>query len=234
MEPSLPESVDAPSNVLLVHRTHRAAPACQELCTSCVDAAELRVTFADTEPTRGPIASDGPAKLGIVSVGDVLRATETAAGPDYTAPFVVDAIDDPTDLSTLGVKISEFCEHWGDDYQITVCFHSLDMLLRHATPKTVFQFVYVLTNRLSSVGALAHFHLDPTAHDDRIVSTFGSIFDDVVVDESVQVDLPEATDEEVASLLEEWDDSDDDAWDTTAAQVSQEATDDDIARLLGN
>ncbi|WP_312911096.1 DUF7504 family protein [Natronosalvus caseinilyticus] len=237
MEPSIPESIEAPSNVLLVHETNQPVDACHDLCQSCSEVAELRVSFAGAQTDCRPTASDGPAKLGIVSVGDVLRAAEATVGPDYSAPFVVDAIDDPTDLSALGVTISEFCEQWGDAYHVRICFHSLDMLLRYAPPKQVFHFAYVLTKRLSSVGAIAHFHLDPTAHEDRIVATFGSIFDEMVVDESVQDDLPEATDEDVAALLSNWDDEDGDeyeSWPTTDPADFDEATDDDVARVLEN
>ncbi|MCU4754133.1 hypothetical protein OB919_19480 [Halobacteria archaeon AArc-curdl1] len=239
MDPSIPESVSPPSNVLLVHRSSISADACQTLCQheNGSQTAELSVTFSSDALENSPHGNANPAKIGAISVGDVLRGVTAErstggahVGPDFTGDIVFDAITDPTDLSTIGVSVSRFCEQWGSDYQLTVCFQSLDALLNHAPPKTVFQFVHVLTNRLSSVDALAHFHLDPSAHDDRIVSTFGSIFDEVVVDDSAHSDVPQATDEDIAALLGEWDDPTE--WPTIELTVGQEATDDDVARVL--
>lgn len=239
MDPSLPESVSPPSNVLLVHRANTTADACQSLCQHehGNQTAELRVTFSSDGLEKSLHGHQEPAKMGVISVGDVLRAATaerttggTGGEPDFTGDVVLDAIADPTDLSEIGVSVSRFCEQWGSNYQLTVCFQSLDALLNHAPPKTVFQFIHVVTNRLSSVNALAHFHLDPSAHDDRIVSTFGSIFEAVVVDDSVRSDVPQATDEDIAELLGEWDDPTD--WPTVEATVGKEATDDDVARLL--
>ncbi|MFP8890881.1 hypothetical protein ACLI4U_14100 [Natrialbaceae archaeon A-CW2] len=239
MDQSIPESVSPPSNVLLVHRSSTTADACQTLChhEKGSQTAALRVTFSSDTLENSPHGTANPTKIGAISVGDVLRGATTARStggthgePDFTGDVVFDAITDPTDLSAIGVSVSRFCEQWGSEYQLTVCFQSLDALLNHAPPKTVFQFIHVLTNRLSSVDALAHFHLDPGAHEDRIVSTFGSIFDEVVVDDSVHSDVPQATDEDIAALLGEWDDPTE--WATIEPTVGQEATDDDVARVL--
>jgi len=100
-------------------------------------------------------------------------------------------VTDPTDLSAIGVAVSRFCKHWDETGgEITVCFDSLDALLRHSSPKEVFQFAHVLTNRLSSVDAYAHFHFDPTRHEDRVVSTFGTVFDAVVADDDTDEVAP--------------------------------------------
>ena len=234
MNSSILASIDPPANVLLVHRSDEPAPACTTLCQSCASVAELRVCFGDRHDhaTSGPSASDGPDKLGLISVGDVLRAGQTTTGPDYTAPFVVDAIDDPTDLTQLGVTISEFCEAWGAMHTIRVCFHSLDDLLAHTAPEDAFHFVYVLMRRLSSVDAIAHFHLDPSSHDDRIVSTFGAVFDEVVVDDDgIDVDVPEATDDDVADIISTLDTASAE-WSFEAHSIEEQATDEDVANVL--
>lgn len=233
MEPICPDAIDPPSNVLLVHAAHSTAEDCRRLRHADGDIAELRVSFSDERPEH---ASDEerPARLGFVSVGDVLRAASADDGLDFTQPIVVDAVENPNDLSAIGLSVSRFCEHWGStDEQLVVCFHSLDALLRHAPPKKVFQFTHVLTNRLSNVGALSHFHLDPSAHDDRVVGTFGTIFDEVVADETARDSIPEATDEDVARMLEEWTDGGDSGTRTDRHDGAvDEATDEEIARLL--
>ncbi|MCU4741138.1 DUF7504 family protein [Natronoglomus mannanivorans] len=254
MEPTTPDTIEPPANVLLVHAGCSEPDACQPLLESDEATAELRVSFSNerTDRTRG---GETPAKLGLLSIGDVLRSASSDAGssqsytgparntgPDFGGPIAIDAVDDPQDLASIGLSISRFCEHWAADdgvERITVCFRSLDTALGYTSPKTVFQFVHVLTSRLSSVGATAHFHFDPTTYDDRIVATFGSIFDEVVCDDSVGNSLPEATDDEVAAVLEEWGEdvetptepADGGGFETPVAPRS-EATDEDIARLL--
>lgn len=238
MEPISPDAIEPPSNVLLVHSSRCDPEQCSDLRRVADDRAELRVTFSNEVPDPAA-GTDAPAKLGLVSVGDVIRAASADAGPDFAAPLAVDAVADPTDLSEIGVSVSRFCKHWADDdgdERIVVCFRSLDALLRHAPPKKVFQFTHMLTNRLSSVDAVSHFHLDPTAHDDKIVSTFGSIFDEVVADDSARDRLPEATDDDVAAVLAEWDDDptdEEDDDDDVGYQPRSEATDEEIARLVG-
>lgn len=231
MDPTTPAAIDPPANVLLVHPSYDEPAACDQLCHDGEGTARLTVTFADEQPDRpDPETIDG--KRGLLTIGNVLTDSETGSGPDFTEPVVTDSVTDPTDLSAVGVAISRFCKHWaeaGED--ITVCFDSLDALLRHTAPKDVFQFTHVLTNRLESVGAYAHFHFDPTRHEDRIVSTFGTIFDDVVADDTDD-SLPEATDDEVAALLAEWDEES--TFDfAPEPEPNTEATDEDIAQILG-
>lgn len=231
MDTTMPAAIDPPANVLLVHSERAAPNACGELCYDDSHTAHLAVTFADEEPDcpdKGAI--DGP--LGQLTIGDMLTDAVDESEPDFTRPIVTDSVTDPTDLSAIGVSISRFCKHWDDaGEEITVCFDALDPLLRHTSPKAVFQFTHVLANRLSSVDAYAHFHFDPTRHEDRVVSTFGTIFDVVVADDETDESLPEATDEDVAALLAEWDEA---ATTGAGSNGETEATDDDVARLLGN
>jgi hypothetical protein len=232
MEPSTPAAIDPPANVLLVHSRHDEPDACDQLCRDDGATAHLTVTFADEEPDcPDEKAVDG--KLGLLTVGNVLIDDGAESVPDFTEPIVSDTVTDPTDLSAIGVAVSRFCKHWAEnDDSITVCFDSLDALLRHTSAEDVFQFAHVLTNRLSSVGSHAHCHFDPTHHEDRVVSTFGTIFDSVVVADDTTGSLPEATDEEVASLLTEWTDEARIDGEPDPESVT-EATDEDIAQTLG-
>lgn len=232
MEPTTPAAIDPPANVLLVHSRHEEPDACDELCRDDGGTAHLTVTFADEEPDP-PDEETVDGKLGLLTVGNVLTDDGADSAPEFTEPVVSDTVTDPTDLSEIGVAVSRFCKHWDEnDEAITVCFDSLDALLRHTSPKDVFQFTHVLTNRLSSVDSYAHCHFDPTRHEDRVVSTFGTIFDSVVVADDADDTLPEATDEEVASLLAEWEDESALALTPDPESVS-EATDEEIAQTLG-
>ena len=207
--------------------------------------AELTVTYPGESAEDGGFGGHSrmqPAKKGLVSVGDSMRsaAATGSAGPDFTGAVAQDAIADPTNLQRLGTSISEFCQRWDDeDYDIYVRFDSLSALLEYASPEVVFQFCHVLTKRLASVDATAHFHLDPRRHADETVATFQSIFDQVVGQETqaatMDVDYEEATDDDIAALAEDW--SEDASYSIVGEAYDRpddvtEATDDDIEERL--
>jgi hypothetical protein len=227
-----------------------------ETCMACLDRgdpdgrAELTVTYPETTAEDNGFGNHGreqPAAKGLISVGDTMRAATTAgggdaSGPTFTGAVAQDAIADPTNLQRLGTSISEFCQHWqADGYDIHVCFDSLSALLAHTSPEVVFQFCHVITTRLASVDALAHFHLDPERHDDETVATMQSIFDETVGVETdaatADVDYEEATDDDIAALAEDWTEEASysivgDAYDRPDEVT--EATDDDIEDVLAD
>ncbi|MFD1565489.1 hypothetical protein ACFR99_18290 [Haloarchaeobius amylolyticus] len=223
--PTTPAAVDPPALVLLVHASDTVPDACEELCGG--ETAHLSVTFADEEPSC-PTEEEISGRFGQLTIGNVL-ADDSA--PDFTQSVVTETVPDPTDLTAIGIAVSRFCKHWGDtDEGLTVCFDSLDALLRHTPPADVFQFTHVLANRFASVDAHAHVHFDPTHHEDRVVSAFSVLFDAVVAADCDEP-LPEATDEDVASMLAEWTDT---ALIDSEQDAISEATDEEIERLLGD
>lgn len=223
-------------------------------CTACLDRgnpdrrAELTVTFPQTDAEENGFADhsrEQPAKKGLIAVGDTMRSATAAsggenAGPSFTGAVAQDAIADPTNLQRLGTSMSEFCQHWdADDYEICVCFDSLTALLAHTSPEVVFQFCHVITKRLESVDALAHFHLDPAKHADETVATFQSIFDQTIgvetEAETMDVDYEEASDEDIAALADNW--SEEASYSIVGETYDRpdditEATDDDIEEML--
>jgi len=202
------------------------------------DRAELLVTFPDQ---GDPIGFDGqhnsrqPAKRGVVAVSDSVEARRIAAeDPDFSEPVITDAVVDRADLRSLGVKISRYCQVLAEGgYDITVCVDGLTDLLAVNDPEDVFQFTHALTQRLDAVDAVAHFHVDPTAHDEKLLRTFEKVFEGVFVeiepDESTldTADRTRATDSEVARSAGggETDSS-------VRDDSGSEATDDDIAEAL--
>ncbi|WP_435360176.1 DUF7504 family protein [Haloarchaeobius sp. DFWS5] len=204
--------------------------------------AELTVSLpkAQAEKTGfGSLSASQPAKKGIISVGDVLRSA-AQGGPDFGAPVPMDAVTEPGDLQGIGTSISRFCERWdADGYDIVVCFDSLSELLEHAGTEVVFQFCHVLNSRLSSVDALAHFHLEPDQHDDQTVATFQSIFDTTIgetTDAPVIEEFAEATDGDIAALADSWGEEANYSivgdGEYSRPDEIVEASDEDIAKLL--
>lgn len=122
-----------------------------------------------------------PANLGIVSVDESTRSTATATATTTSANGHVRSVSTPGDLTGLGIAISEYLSEWHNNgKQTVVCFHSLTPLLQYADTRRVFQFLHVLTRRVTSASATAHYHMDPTAHDEQTVRTLASLFDHVV------------------------------------------------------
>jgi hypothetical protein len=206
--------------------------------------AELLVRFTDEDALRMGMDhgqnNRQPAKRGLVVVGDGLEARTLAREEtDFDDPVVTDAILDPADLQGLGTTISRFCEVWADrGFHITVCFDSLSAVLEAVDPEQAFQFVHVLGKRLEAVGATAHFHVDPDAHEDGVLGPFEAALDEVFVefeaDEralDVSTGSGRASDADVADSL--GDDPEGDNQEATTGDAA-EASDDDIADALAD
>lgn len=221
-------------SVLLLGVSGSATDAC---CNTLLDIgsaanrAEISVHFpADvTDRTRLDTGTTGrqPSKQGQITVGDVLRSVESSS-PDFDAPVATEIVENPGDLGEIGTSVSKFCETWStSDHRIVLCFDSLTELLEYADPEVVFQFLHTLLERLDGVDTVSHFHIDPDSHDEQLISTFSSLFDEVVdpddagelIDES---ELDDGTDESAPSL--------DDGIPATSG--SAQATDTDIAERL--
>lgn len=133
---------------------------------------------------RAHLGGDMPSKLGVVSVGDTTRSTAATGGGPVTFPdrgLTIETISSPADLTGVGIKVTNFLSGWADEEeQISVCFYTLTTLLQYVDLQDVFRFLHVLTGRLKAVDAIAHFHMDPTAHDERSINTLKSLFDGVV------------------------------------------------------
>lgn len=122
-----------------------------------------------------------PGRTAIVTTGESTRGAATTASSGTSLPGTdvsLTSVSDPGDLTGLGIKVSQALSTWeDDDNDLTLCFDSLTTLLQFADVRRVFQFVHVLTQRIRSAGARAHFHMDANAHDPQQVATIRSLFD---------------------------------------------------------
>ena len=134
-----------------------------------------------------------PRNIGIVSVDNGARSAAAMSGGDADAAGpagpsgpggpggLAETVTNPNDLTGLGIRITEYLQEWADTGGRTVvCFDSLTALLQYVDLRTAYEFLHVLSGRLDAVGAFAHFHMDPSAHDARTVETITSLFDAVV------------------------------------------------------
>ena len=116
-----------------------------------------------------------PRRCGIICVDESGGASGdgTEVGPGAVA-----AVESPTDLTGLGIKIGNYLESQGGSDTL-VTFDSLTMLLQYVELERAFRFLGVLGNRVNEADAVAHYHMDPKAHDDQEMATLSSLFDAV-------------------------------------------------------
>lgn len=120
-------------------------------------------------------ASDRPNELGIISLN------ETWTAPPRSSEDVTVVSEKPTDLTGVGISVTDFLKRWDDaDEQTVVCFDSVTELLQFADRATIYRFLRIVTRRFDAIDAFAHFHMDPDAHDPETVATLKPPFDAVV------------------------------------------------------
>lgn len=192
---SLDEELAGTNNVLVLAPALDQADgdACSSLLsvTTPATADVLCVTFnqppdARLEHWRNTGGPTDPANLGFVVVGEGVRSAANAAPisagptPDSPGPTVV-TVSSATDLTGIGIKLGDFFSDWADDgNRLLLCFHTLTTFLQYADLQTVYRFIHVLTGRVRSAGGIGHYHLDPSAHDQRTINSLSGLFDAVV------------------------------------------------------
>lgn len=112
-----------------------------------------------------------PGEFGVVVVGE----TPAIGAGEEIDSAVVETISTPSDLTGIGITITEFVS--GRSGEILVCFDSLTALLQYVDLETAYEFLHALTGQLYSAGAVSHFHVDPSAHDEQTLDTLRSLFD---------------------------------------------------------
>lgn len=123
-----------------------------------------------------------PAQLGAIAMGESTRSAAAAGVQSSGAPgLTVETIAHPGDLTGVGIKVTEQLNQWQDgDREIVACFDSLTVLLQYAPVEKVYQFLHVFTQQMKAADVSAHYHIDPSAHDDETVYTLLPLFDTLV------------------------------------------------------
>jgi hypothetical protein len=185
--------IGSASNVLLLSSSFDsvASDVCSELLTIERPSEEdvLAVTLTDSpddwmDEWQRTVGPERPAKTCFVTADDGMRSAAAGAGGTAAAlpgNMTVNTVSNPSDLTGLGMHISEQLSKWQDDgNQIVLDFDSVTTLLEYAARESVFKFMHVLKGRVDSADAVAHYHMDPAAHEPQEVSTFKSLMDAVV------------------------------------------------------
>ncbi|MFB6180230.1 MAG: hypothetical protein ABEI77_10970 [Halorientalis sp.] len=129
-----------------------------------------------------------PAHGLVISVGDRTDLDVNGTAPETADRWAVETIENASDLTGLGIELSEFLAsaHEAEGVERPrLCFDSLTALLQYADLKRAFRFLHVVTGRVKSANGVGHYHLDPDAHDEQTLATIKGLFDAVVeVDET--------------------------------------------------
>ena len=177
------------TNVLVQCGSHdeREHEACVDLLGGdrIMDKHVLLVRYKRMQPSRLQRIAESAAAVKLLTVG-------------YSQPIpdaVHDAVDtirinNPDDLTRLGIVTTSAISDWNDaGADIHVCYHSINVPLQYKNQQSVFRFLHIFLNKLSSADAVSHFHIDPTAGGPQSVSAFKPLFDSVVSIDSVGTHL---------------------------------------------
>jgi len=180
-------AVEPGTNVLVL--AEALSDAKREHCVGCFDIGPpsdlnvLRVSYsrsadelvAEWRETYGEL----PARMGVVRVGD--RVSLAGADPDAAdIDRVAVTTANPNDVTGLGMRLNNYLGDHDPDLQLVVCFDSLTQTLQFTGVQSAFKFVHMFTGQLRGVDAIAHFHMDPDAHDAQTVSRLKPAFNDAV------------------------------------------------------
>lgn len=173
---------DPPSSVLLLTPGFATddGPTCRTLTAVGTPETSNVLWVSYTDPPSRKLAAfideagTRPANAAGIAVSD----SSDSGGEQLDS---VDTINAPGDLTGLGIAITEQLQALDDENTTVVCFDSITALLQYVEIETAYEFLHVLVGRLYDANAVAHFHLNPDAHDDQTVEQLKTLFDAMVV-----------------------------------------------------
>lgn len=171
---------DDASDVLLLGPMSRSAD--DHVCASCFrtitedDWNSLIVSLTRSADDRLRVLYEHlekpPAQVSIVSAVDRVRSSTTTYSDGRNVS--VHRVDDPSNLTDLGITISKAAAEFEGPEPTLVCVHSLTALLQYVELPRSFRFINVLQQK---IGGIRHYHMDAEAHDQRTVATLRPLFD---------------------------------------------------------
>lgn len=130
-------------------------------------------TIRDFERVAGPVDD------GRLSIVDCVSRFHGFAAPRDSQH--IQCISDPGDLTGIGIGVTEFMRRYYEEGNgARVGLHSLSTMLMYSELRRVFQFLHVMTGRISSSDFVGVFTLDDTVPDDSEVSILSQPFDALV------------------------------------------------------
>lgn len=124
-----------------------------------------------------------PTRFKIVTTGSPFPESEQVVSQDekpLESPEVIRS-DDPGNLTKIGVEFTEALTEWQDTPERTmICIHSVTALIQYVEFSKIFKFLHKLKTEVEQTNAVAHYHMDPSAHEATTVGKIKQLFDTVV------------------------------------------------------
>jgi hypothetical protein len=118
-------------------------------------------------------------------VGEGLLCVDCSGTPDEesTGSTRIERVGSPSDLTGIGIGWVKCARAIGDGATggLRVGLLSISTLLQYVDADRVFNFLHILTGRISAAGYLGVFTLDPAIHEDATVNQIKAQFDGVVM-----------------------------------------------------
>lgn len=180
----VPISVPAGSNnILLLAPSQVEANVCTGLYRS-EDPEDIRcitITYLDDagDRSRRWRTNQGslPTELVVVEAG----GNRGTAGKRESRDTVEVLREPADDLTWLGIHANEYLTRWFDlDDEIVLCLDSLSVMLQYVETERAYKFLHVLTSRVEQADALAHYHMDPSVHDDQTINLLKQLCDTAI------------------------------------------------------
>jgi hypothetical protein len=123
-----------------------------------------------------------PARAAMVDAGRGVRTATTDVDDDELPPtFVLERLPAHAEPVDLGVALARYLGRWESTAESTaLCLHSVTALVEAFERESVISLVDSLNHLCEAVDAVAHHHMDPTAHDDETLAMFRPLYDAVV------------------------------------------------------
>ena len=178
--PDLPlEPLPAGKNVLVSGPTHAGTgDLALRMTTGTADTGEGTVLIT-TNDSSSTVLGDCK-RLGADFDADRFGVVDCVTDePDETVPARVLTVSGPQDLTGIGMRYSKLCAALHEDgvERIRTGLHTVSTLLMFGDVQTISRFVHTVTGRVSSIGGIGAFVIDPETQDQRTVSTIGQFCD---------------------------------------------------------
>ncbi|MBU3965964.1 MAG: recombinase RecA [Euryarchaeota archaeon] len=115
-------------------------------------------------------------------IGIVDCVTKTL-GSDTIENGSIKIASSPGDLTSIGVRISEFSEEFYmkkniKNHQLHI--NSLSTILMYSNTQIVFRFLHVFTRRIKETGAIGIYDIDSGMHDEQTIATLKQLCDGLI------------------------------------------------------
>lgn len=188
--PPLTDRLEDPTSILVCTPTREESDdrACIDLLTPTDPRDEnvLSITVSATPDERlalwqRHVGTTLPKRAAIVDAGSPAVADDQLAASDEYPSITVDILSDRPNPHELSAAIGQYLGAWETTPERTlVCLHSLTPLLETLDLSAVRQLISALNTRFATADVSAHYHLDPNAHDDRVIAELRPLFDTVI------------------------------------------------------